>query len=224
MALTRFPLSMLAICTLLAACGSERDSPVLGAARGLVLGLFDGSAAAPADTPQPLTRAAIDAAGVPLLLVEIETVGASIVLQRIGVNGPNETWAAEGRSVILSEEGVLHATRGLAADLMAADVEGIRAILRSGGTGDAQRAMVFLNGDLTEARMGFACTLTAREAERMDLFGAPRSLTRVTEQCLSATGTEFENRYWIDATGFAWVSDQWMGAEFGMMHLERWHR
>ena len=39
-----------------------------------------------------------------------------------------------------------------------------------------------------------------------------------------ATGAQFENRYWIDSSGFAWASEQWAGPELGHFRIERLYR
>lgn len=216
-------LMALAAVASLSACGSAADDPLLGVARGVASGLFNREAAAPAIEPrQVLTRNIINQAAVPLILVESLTTGSGLTMVRIATNGPNETWQGDGDvSVTLSREGVLRATRGFGADLYASDIGATRAALSARRAGSVGRLYVTVEGDIEQRRAGYNCTISFTGAEQIAIFGQSRTLTRATETCsLHPTGEEFENRYWIDSTGFAWASEQWAGTELGHLRIE----
>lgn len=228
----RSVLVALAAAASLTACGSRADDPALGAARGLIGSLFDRTGPAlPRPDPGPglravFTRDLIDQAATPLLYVEIDTIDAAAILWPIATNGQNQTWRGEDEiSVTLSEDGVLRATRGFANDLYASDIEETRAALASRRAGRVNRLRVSVAGDLEQVRTGYSCDIGFAAAETRDIFGESRHLTPAVETCLdSATGEGFENRYWVDAAGFVWVSEQWAGPELGHLHIERLYR
>lgn len=228
MALRHAALALFAL-TSLAACGTAANDPFLNTARGLVTGLFDRGDDAPAidiDLRQVLSREVINEAATPLILVESEGLSGSATMIRIGTNGPNETWEGNDEiTLTLSQEGVLRATRGLAFDLAAADIEGTRTALRTRHAGPVQRAYSHVVGDLEMRTTGYACTLSFASPTSITIFGDTRALTPVTENCSRhPTGETLTNHYWIDGTGFAWISEQWAGEEVGYFRIERLYR
>lgn len=209
----------------LSACGSTADDPLLAVARGLAQDAFNREATAPAVDPrQVLTRDIINQAGLPLILVESATAGTGATMVRIATNGVNETWQGDGdMTITLSREGVLRATRGAGRDIFASDIAQTRAALAGQRSGVVERLYVFVEGDLEERRTAYRCEITRAGAERIAIFGQARTLTRVTEACSRTPdgGNGFENRYWIDASGFAWASEQWAGPSLGHVRVER---
>lgn len=222
-------LGVLLTVAVLTACGATANDPLVGVARGVAQGLFNrGTEAAPAVDPrQVLTRDIINRAGLPLILLEQATAETGVTMVRAAVNGPNETWQGDGgTTVTLSREGVLRATRGVGADLYASDIAQTRAALVSGRSGVVSRLYVHVEGDLEQRQSTYRCDITRAGSERVTIFGQARTLTRITETCYeNPTGVEaFENRFWVDGTGFAWVSEQWAGPFLGHFRIERLHR
>ncbi|MBY4893384.1 YjbF family lipoprotein [Rhodobacteraceae bacterium N5(2021)] len=219
--------ALLAVATL-SACGAAADDPLLGVARGLVQGVFNRDAeVTTVDPRQVLTRDIINQAGLPLILVERHATGTGVTMVRSAVNGTDETWQGDGGAAFtLSREGVLRATRGAGADLYAADIAGTRAALAGGRTGTVGRLHVHVAGDLEQRQTSFRCEITRGGQERIEIFGQARVLTRVTEACHRDPAGDygFENRYWVDSSGFAWVSEQWAGPELGTFRIERLFR
>lgn len=228
MALRPAALALFAMASL-AACGTAANDPFLNTARGLVTGLLNRADDAPAidiDLRQVLSREVINDSATPLILVESEGLSGAATMIRIGTNGPNETWEGTDEvTLTLSQEGVLRATRGLAFDLAAADVEGTRRALRTRHSGPIQRAYSHVAGDLEMQTTGYSCVLDFASPTSVTIFGDTRSLTPVTETCSRhPTGETLTNRYWIDGSGFAWVSEQWAGEELGHFRIERLYR
>lgn len=217
--------ALAAVAASLSACGTAADDPMLGVARSLAQGVFNRAAEAPAINPrQVLTRDIINQAGLPLILVENAASGSAVTLVRAATNGVNETWQGDGgASVTLSREGVLRATRGAGADLYAADIAGTRAALTGRGSNVVERLYVHVEGDLVQRQRTYRCELARTGSEQVVIFGQARTLTRVVESCTRTpdAGHSFENRYWVDGSGFAWVSEQWAGPELGHFRIER---
>ena len=224
--------ALLAVVTVtVSACGTTASDPLLGVARGVAQSVFNREEPAPTIHPrQVLTRDIITQAGLPLIMVESATNGSAVTMVRAAVNGTNETWQGDGGATItLSREGVLRATRGAGADLFAADIAGTRAALSGGGEGVVERLYVHVVGDLEQRQSGYSCTIARGGAqggsEQVNIFGRIHTLTRITETCsLHPTGDSFENRFWVDASGFAWASEQWAGPEIGHLRIERLFR
>lgn len=230
MALRSALLSLAAVATL-AACGSRSDDPALSAARGMISGLLNRSAyeaAAPpvANLRAVFTRDVINQAATPLIFVSSEVLASEAIFWRIGSNQGNETWRGEDDlSLAITDDGVLRSTRGFAYDLYASDIEATRAALSAGRAGTVQRMMVRVEGDLEEVRIPYTCEIGFAAAAPVTIFGETRHLAPVTERCAQThTGDVFENRYWIDQSGFAWVSEQWAGPELGHFRIERLFR
>lgn len=219
--------ALLAAATL-TACGTVADDPLLGVARDVAQGVLNlGAEAQPAVDPrQVLTRDIIDRAGLPLILLEQANAAAGLTMVRAAVNGPNETWQGEGgTAVILSREGILRATHGAGADLYASNIAQTRAALVGGRSGTVSRLYVHVNGDLEHRQTTYRCDIARAGTEQVAIFSQARTLTRLTETCFrDPTGAEeFQNRYWVDNTGFAWVSEQWAGSDLGHFRIERLH-
>lgn len=218
----------LAAAALLSGCGSFAEDPLLQAARGVIGDLGNRGTGAAAPNPRDvLTRDIINQAALPLILVENTEQDTLATMVRNGINRSNETWRADdGATVTLSREGVLRATRGVGADLFSADISGTRAALAGGRNSEVRRLYVHVDGDLQELRTTFSCTISRGGTEQVVIFEQARTLTRVTETCRpeQADGTAFQNRFWVDGAGFAWLSEQWAGPQTGHFRIERLHR
>ena len=190
----------------------------------LAVALAACSAAVPPDPRGVLTRAQIDALPAPVLYVAGPAAGVPRVLVEVGRNGSVSTWGDGAGGTVSLSGGVLTATRGLGADLMEADLRGVRPALASGRSGARYaRRMGHLAGDGRLRTAAYACLLQAFGAERLALQGLSLPVTKWIETC-EGTEHRFANIYWRDARGRIWRSEQWVGPEAGMIVLEHWSR
>ncbi len=211
----------------LTACGEAADTPLSTAARAIggVISdsaLFGGGddAAGPVQlTPEVAGAILNQFPNRRLLLVETLDLGSSAIYTRVGVNGSTETWeGAEGYSIALTENGVLRSTRGIGYDLMASDVRSTAASLRARRTGPADRLSVRLNGDLEEVSTVYDCEIHNDGREQVQVGDRFPTLTRFTETCRG--GSDFyDNTYWVDGSGMALRSEQWVGPVIGRIRL-----
>lgn len=218
----------------LTACGSRADDPALAAARGMLGGVFErvrpaGPAAPAPNLRQVLTRDLINQAATPLIFVEIDSIGGAAPMWRIATNPTttpaNETWQGEDPlTLTLTDTGVLRATQGFVFDLAASDIDATAAALATRQAGSVPRMMQRVEGDLDQVRTGYTCEIGYGAPETLAIFGETRTLTPALERCSTVTGASFENRYWIDQSGFAWVSEQWAGPDIGHIRIERLYR
>lgn len=218
----------------LTACGSRADDPALAAARGLVGSVFDrvrspGPATPAPDLRQLLSRDLINRSATPLIFVEIDSIGGAALLWRIATNPTtnpaNETWQGEDPlTLTLTDTGLLRATRGFVFDLAASDIDATGAALATRQASQVPRMMQRVEGDLDQVRTAYTCEIGFGAPETLAIFGETRTLTPALERCSTVTGDSFENRYWIDQSGFAWVSEQWAGPDIGHIRIERLYR
>lgn len=217
-----------AVVACLASCGTRTNDPLLGVARGLAQGAFSAgeSADIAIDPRLLLTRELINTAATPLTFMQLASAQTGATLVRIANNGGNETWqVGEDTTVTLTANGVLRATRGLGQDLYGSDIGSTSAALRARSAGPVQRSYTHVNGALDSVSTPVTCRMSYAAPTTLSLFGDQRRVTPVTEVCTYApTADTFENRYWIDTSGFIWASDQWAGPELGHLHIERIYR
>lgn len=212
----------LALVLTLAACGTGQQDPLVTAVRTIsagVLGGDDAAATGPLPTAATVPPALLAQVEGPLILVETTRLGGVTLMTRVGRNGPDATWRGpEGWGITLGEAGLLRATRGLGFDLMSTDVRPVGAALRVRNSGAVDRAMVHVDGEGQSRRVIHRCALTLDGSDTVTIVGAARSLTRMTETC-RFDGETYENIYWLDASGHAVQSLQWVSPEVGHLQI-----
>ncbi|WPY93539.1 YjbF family lipoprotein [Limimaricola variabilis] len=179
---------------LLAGCGGGAG---LGAALQGGLASLTGTGGAAASAAAAPAGTAADPAT--LRRVELATIGIVGTAQQLTASGGRETFAGPEGFTYTLHDGMLVSTRGLSHDLMAADTRQSRAALRAGG-GEALRVHETLDGLDRIVRSEFACTITARGAETIEIGNRRKEARRFDENC-RGEGVIFDNRYWIDGSG-----------------------
>lgn len=196
----------------LAACASDDDRfSELNQLRQAVT-----ARAAPGGPPQ-ITRAQIDAAGVALMLATVERRDAVASLIPVGQNGAVTTWTTGDGATLALRGGMVVGTRGLAPDLMSADVPGLAAL-----RGDARvpRTHYDLGPEDRTRRRDYLCRGRDDGPETLDIFGRSYPVSRLTETC-AGPGASFTNTYWIGRDGVMRQSRQWLGPDVGFLRLQR---
>ena len=212
----------LAVATLaLAACGTLREDndyrDVFRAARTLL----DPTLAADAAQGNriELTRAMVDQLPGDVLVVESYEGKNRIVMVPAVVNLNRVTWLSEDNVSVVTENGLIVATRGLPRDLMAADViESRRAVLNGGG--QVQQTRETLSDRDQISRELLQCSIAPELAEMITIVEKQVPAVRFTERC-EGESVDFTNTYWVDANGVIVQSDQFVSPETGYLRLER---
>ncbi len=207
---------------LLAGCGPlAGENPLAGLATRLTGGAA-AEGAAPAGqvlgAGQMLTREVVESLPTDLILVGVPDRGVTAALLRAGANGPRETWISQDGISATLEAGLVVATRGFGFDLMAADVSGIRAVLRGAESGGYVRET--LDGRDRVQRETFTCAVAEREADPVTILDRRYDTTRVLVVCGNDSG-RFGNRYWIDRAGTIWRSQQFVLPGLGYLRVEK---
>jgi hypothetical protein len=211
-----------AVAITLSACGTADRDPIITALDILTEGLRDGtgrSVPTPAPTAETLPADLLQGIDAPLILVETPQLGGATLMTRVGRNGPESTWRSpEGWGITLGTGNILRSTRGLGYDLIASDPGATATLLAARRPGSSQRVTVHLDGDGTELRRTQTCTVSPEGPETIVIVGQARRLTRISETCQTSDGTR-QNLYWLDSTGSAVQSVQWVGARIGTMRI-----
>lgn len=207
--------SVAAICTMivLAGCSSSGSSstPLINffTTFSAQMGSRDASAR---DARSVLTPAIVAAAEQPYLLVELPTRQASATRFLFSQRGYIQDWRGEdGISLILHDD-VLVGTRGLGADLFAADPLPPGA-LRSGRTDAYKRVYRHLDAENRQASRSYSCTLASGGTAQVDLIARQVETRRLVETCKEQDQGHppIVNEYWIGkADNLLWKSKQWV--------------
>lgn len=204
----------------LVACGPLREndgqSQAFRALRDYATGAARGESA-----PEriALSRAMIDQLPGDVLVVEAYEGTSRVLMVPAMVNLNRVTWISEDNVSIITENGVVIATRGLPRDLMAADViESRRAILQGGGS--APRIHELLDDEDSISTELLQCSIAPVGSETIKIVEESVSTRRFTERC-DGQAYDFTNTYWVDAGGTIVRSRQFVSPETGFLLLER---
>lgn len=202
--------------TVLAGCGNGPNQEIARAMLAQARLSVGKSPQAPAPLAG-LTRAQVDALGVPLLRVTAIKLKTQALLGVYGTNGPVTTWSTTDKTSVALNGGIVVATRGLPGDLMSAAVPSLAEI--AAGAGVLARTHYYLGRNDQTEPVVFRCTLADAGAEQITVVGLAYRTRHVTETC--AAGPErFTNDYWIDARGTLRRSVQWISPQTGALEIE----
>jgi hypothetical protein len=203
----------------LSGCGVEGG---LNYATALARGVISQGASTGAPA-RSLPRETIDAAGVPLILVEVPDRQASATMVQVGQNGDVRSWSgSDGVGVSMTDAGLLVSTRGYGGDILSADVSEVHRALLRPRAAFATRTMRFLDGQGRDFARSYACDYSSGGRQQVEIFERTYQLDQVVERCL-ASDHGFENLYWLDAGGTIWKSIQYAGPHAGSLLIERLH-
>ncbi|MEL7282450.1 MAG: YjbF family lipoprotein [Pseudomonadota bacterium] len=147
-----------------------------------------------------------------------EDGGQNTFLDPIAVNERNIVWQASTGQILVTRNGLLIYTRGLEADLISADVTGVRAAIRA-GTGHATRRHQYLGPSSKLEQSVFTCTYTTVGPTEVSLFDGAFLAMDVRESCKDATRS-FENVYLVDPqSGTFHKSYQWVSGLYGRLEI-----
>ena len=195
-----------------AGCSSDGGMPMVDTFRTITTQLTTGRDPAARDARALLTPEGVAATKQPYLLVELPSRQASATRLLFNQSGAVQDWRGpDGISVILNDD-VLLGTRGLGADLFAADPIPL-AGWRAGPTEPYDRVYRHLDGENRELRTVYACRLSAGGAMQVDLIARTVSTRHILETCIASDPEALPvvNEYWIGtADNVVWKSKQWV--------------
>lgn len=222
---------LMATALLLAACGTPDDE-----AQGTIVGQLR-QAVAPtvaratgkgaAAEPQPaapmsadeMAARALAANPAPLILVGLESSGATQVMAMVGENGGMRTYMTPNEQALIIRGGMLTGTKGLGHDLSVAEVDNVAALIRSRRAGQATRTNRYLGGDGVERPLAMNCTVALGGGKSFGFAGSSWNATQVVETCQGG-GVEIQNSYLVSASGQIPVSRQWISPRLGYVTIQ----
>ena len=215
---------------LLAACGSsgqEDQATIAGQLRKVAAPAIsratgqqaeEAAPAAPLSADEMAARA-LAANPAPLILVSLESTGATQVMAMVGENGGMRTYMTPNMQALVIRSGMLTGTKGLGNDLSVAEVEGTANLIRARRAGQGSRTMRYISGDGTERPLPLNCTIAVGDAKNFSFAGTGWNATQVVESC-EGSGAEVQNSYLVTASGQIPVSRQWIGPRLGYVTIQ----
>ena len=171
------------------------------------------------DARKLVTREKVDASGLAVLLIELETGQNGTSVLYPGSN-TGEVWLGVDGATVTFEKGFLVGTRGLQDDLMAtiADFPNLNAV---NGIETYDKHQTWLTGDNQRKHLNFECTLTVKsDAQRINLLNKSFVVKHAVEICKS-TELEVTNEYFFENSGKMRQSKQYHGETLGYIRFER---
>lgn len=214
-------LTVLAASALLTGCAKTELSPMMAAvgtmAKATVGQMKARRAQAAGATATPVTRADIEAYGMPILRAVIASRAADVFLTISDTKGSVQTWTTTDGTTFSFRDGVIIQTRGLGPDLMSADAPAVSQLLQNGAT--YPRRYFFLGADDQVTRRTYECTVTVLGQETITILERDHGVTHVKEDCVRPQGT-VSSEYWIEGRTVR-KSQQWTSGLVGVIVFER---
>jgi hypothetical protein len=203
----------------LAGCGNDPES--FASARLVQTAVKDSAASvrrgAPAAAPPPLTREVLSQILTPVMVVRMISRGQQALIGQVETNGDVETWSTVDDVTVSFRNGVVVATRGLGADLMAASGPSGSQLL--GSQNSYSRIHTSLDGLDQPVRRTLECSSSRKGQQSIDVVEISYQVTHIVETCLS-DGLSIQNDYWLDGARKMRKSRQWIGQEIGYLEIE----
>lgn len=186
-------------CALVAGCDNTQLPPMMATVGTLAQASLAQIKAKRAQTAgsaaKPISRAEIEAYGMPILRAVIELRAADVLLTLSDSKGSVQTWTTTDGTTFSLRDGVLIQTRGLGPDLLSADAPTVAQLLENGST--YQRRYFFLGADDQMSRRTYDCTVTVVGQETITVVERDHAVTHVSENCARPQGS-ISSEYWIE--------------------------
>ena len=170
-----------------------------------------------------LSREQIDAAGTPVLFIELES-GQNGTLTPYPGQGDGQTWLGADGATVTLQRGVLKASRGMGNDLMGSfssmpPWEKIRNNLYT-----YNRKLSYISGNNKISELVFECDIQkSKFKETIKIWDLEVLVVRYEENCY-AKHFDIRNTYFLDANNTVRKSSQYHGETVGYLIMERIER
>ena len=174
------------------------------------------------DARKLLTREQIDAAGIPVLYVELET-GQNGTLTPYPNEGIGKTWLGADGATLTLDYGRIKASRGLGDDLMGSESSiGAWQSVKTGS--EYIRKMSYLSGNNEIYTEQLKCTMNMKSDNKtIEIWDVAFEVREYDEKCSFSKGT-IQNKYRVDTTGIVRSTHQYHGERLGYIRTERLDR
>lgn len=223
---------MLAMTLALGGCGNDRNGagatygPLIGTLAGYAKGALGRKPAATTaatatvdNSAGAIAARALAANPNPLILATLENAGRTQAMAMVGENGGMRSFMTPNEQALILRRGMLVGTKGLGADLAAAELDDAAALIRARRPGTAHRVMRHLRGSGQEAPLPVTCTIVTGEPKSFDFAGRHWQTRQVAESC-AGYGVSFQNSYLVTAAGQIPLSRQWISPQLGYVTIQ----
>ena len=171
------------------------------------------------DARKLVTRDKIDASGMEVLFVELESGKNGTSIKYPGKN-IGEVWLGVDGTTLTFKNGQLIATRGLGGDLMSSEGEFPKFQLYSGNL-KYIKTQNFLSDDNQTTSVTYSCTAAVESARKaITIFDKTFLVQRAVETC-NAGDARIENEYFFERNGIVRRSRQYHSPALGYIFFER---
>lgn len=168
----------------------------------------------PVDPRTVLTPQLVASSQTPLMLVVGEDSDLAFTMIPLATTGDLVQWRDAAGAGIFRRDGILVGTRGFGFELWSAEVDELRAALRSGGADDVVRVNRYLNGENQIVAVQYICTVTAEGRQTVNRIASSATTQQYREVC-AGDGPAFENLYWVRGNGDIVRSLELVHPEYG---------
>jgi hypothetical protein len=171
------------------------------------------------DARKLVTRDKIDASGMEVLFVELESGKNGTSIKYPGAN-VGEVWLGVDGTTLTFKNGHLIATRGLGEDLMSSEGTFPSFHLISGST-EYVKKKSWLSSDNQVSSTNYSCTAAVESARKaITIFEKTFLVQRVLETCKAGDST-IKNEYFFERNGIVRRSRQFHSPALGYIFVER---
>ena len=171
------------------------------------------------DARKLVTRDKIDAAGMEVLFVELESGKNGTSIKYPGKN-IGEVWLGVDGTTLTFKNGHLIATRGLGEDLMSSEGTFPSFHLIS-GSAEYFKTQSWLSEDNQTKSLNYSCTSTVENARtKITIFDKTFWVQRVLETCIDGD-SKIRNEYFFERNGVVRRSRQFHSPALGYIFVER---
>ena len=171
------------------------------------------------DARKLVTRDKIDASGMEVLFVELESGKNGTSIKYPGAN-IGEVWLGVDGTTLTFKNGHLIATRGLGEDMMSSEGAFPSFHLISGST-EYVKTQSWLSKDNQITSTNYSCTASVENArEKITIFDKTFLVQRATETCIDGD-SKIGNEYFFERNGIVRRSRQFHSPALGYIFVER---
>jgi hypothetical protein len=171
------------------------------------------------DARKLVTRDKIDASGMEVLFVELESGKNGTSIKYPGAN-IGEVWLGVDGTTLTFENGHLIATRGLGEDMMSSEGTFPSFHLISGST-EYVKTQSWLSEDNQITSTNYSCTASVENArEKITIFDKTFLVQRAIETCIDGD-SKIGNEYFFERNGIVRRSRQFHSPALGYIFVER---
>ena len=171
------------------------------------------------DARKLVTRDKIDASGMEVLFVELESGKNGTSIKYPGAN-IGEVWLGVDGTTLTFKNGHLIATRGLGEDMMSSEGAFPSFHLIS-GSAEYSKTQSWLSEDNQTKSLNYSCTASVENArEKITIFDKTFLVQRATETCIDGD-SKIGNEYFFERNGIVRRSRQFHSPALGYIFVER---